>query len=221
MAARACLKWPGLGWKAKSITWDCWPVTASHLLKIPLFFQSPKLNNWQSTFKPPTYSSHLQQNTKNSSHHPASTPALWDCNISYYYVHQQGTGYILDTELLRAVNLLFLALCTLHVGMEYRVIYCSCFVIWQEKQSFCKKAPLCIESSLKVTKVSDIKSLKKLIYVVAISHSITFKSSTSASSGELWIEMIYIKQSRKRTRGLFANLYSNSPPPPYGERRRY
>ena len=46
-----------------------------------------------------------------------------------------------------------------------------------------------------------------MIYVVAISHSITLKSSTSASSGELWIEMIYIKQSSKRTRGLFAILH--------------
>ena len=84
---------------------------------------------------------YLEAKHKNSSHHPASTPNLWDWNISYYKVHQQGTDYILDTELLKAVNLLFLALCTLHVGMEYGVIYCSCFGIWQEKQSFCKRPP--------------------------------------------------------------------------------
>ena len=76
MAAKTCFNWPVWAKKAKSIYWDCWPVTLSHLFQVPSqrlereiqtqFFSITKIdhqtkNNWkfvvncQSTFKPPTY----------------------------------------------------------------------------------------------------------------------------------------------------------------------
>ena len=84
MAAKTCFNWPVWAKKAKSIYWDCWPVTLSHLFQVPSqrlereiqtqFFSIIKIDhqtknywwsvvNWQLTFKPPTYSCNSSSQT--------------------------------------------------------------------------------------------------------------------------------------------------------------